>query len=221
MCESLKDWYNVMDRTVHNKDQEILRMTKALESLKHGLKAAEDSATAWRVKYLNIEANHLNLKKNLATGRGSHVITPVHDLIPPPPDVRENCLNGRDVIACVTRANERRPKDSPYNQPFQPAFITELFPREASLLGRKKSESKRSESKASSSALINSREPLPKVRDKKSRRKLKASLQQAYGLLKAEVVDRTTYRDEVSRKTYTTLPSIPSKRKSKYNIHTK
>ena len=216
VCDSVKDWYEDMERTIHNKDSEMLRLTEAIGSLEERLRLAENSATKWRVKYLNIEANHLNLKKNLATGRGAHVISPVHDFIPAPPDVRDDCPKRDDestfAIAYVSHANDREFKDSPYSQPYQPAFLTELNPREAVPRKERKSSRKASGSHASSSAPSNTRGHLPKLREK-SRKHLKPSIRQAYGLSTTESTDKTPRRASMTRKTYPTLPSISTKRK--------
>ena len=202
-----------MERTLQNKESEILKMTEVTGSLEHRLKMAEDSVTKWRVKYLNIEANHLNLKKNLATGRGPHVVTPIHDIIPIPPDVNtkhpEDDEESMHAISYVIRANERNFKDSPYKQALQPTFMTELSPRDAS---RKKGKSRKHGSNASSSAPSNSREPLPKLREK-SKRHLKESVRRAYGLSTTEEAERSSRVGRGSHKAYPTLPPITSKRK--------
>ena len=144
-CETIKDWYKDTERKMQNKDMEILRLTENAGGLEERLRLAENSATKWRVKYLNIEANHLNLKKNLATGRGPHVVSPVHDFIPPPPDYKDDLRSmpkedeSMFAIAYVSKANKREFKDSPYNQSFKPVFLTELSPREGGHRDRKAS----------------------------------------------------------------------------------
>ncbi len=108
MRDNLKVWYQGLDEALHNKDQYMKNLESEVKTLRERLKVAETSANEWRVKYLNVEANHLYLKTNLAAERGSCVMSPIHDLIHgPAPNLKEPGLKDREA------AEEKR---SPYNR---------------------------------------------------------------------------------------------------------